>query len=280
MIQLALMPPLRRPILRYHGGKWRIANWIIEHFPPHGVYVEPFAGAASVLLRKPRSRVEVINDLDSEVVNVFRVMRDPGSADRLRDLLHLTPFSREEFAASYEPTDDLVEMARRTIIRSFQGFSSASVTRPSTGWAHDSSPRKVSARVWAGYPDFVPQFVNRLRGVSIEHRNAIDVITCHDSPTTLFYIDPPYPMATRHSWQQCYRFEMSEADHRFLANVLHRIRGMAVVSGYGCTLYDAELYRDWKRVSKAAHAASNRGSVNRTEVLWISPRAAEALGGA
>src|SRR4051812_1578874 len=110
-----------RPVLRYHGGKWRIAPWIIEHFPPHLMYVEPFAGAASVLLRKPRVDFEVYNDLDTDVVNVFRVLRDPAAASQLAEQLSLTPWSRREFEVSYEISDDPVERARRTLIRSFMG---------------------------------------------------------------------------------------------------------------------------------------------------------------
>lgn len=115
----------RRPVLRYHGGKWRLAPWICAHFPAHRLYVEPFGGAASVLLRKPRSYGEIYNDLDGEIVNVFRVLRDNGHA--LRAALELTPFAREEFAESYMPHSDPIEQARRTIVRSFQGFGSAAV---------------------------------------------------------------------------------------------------------------------------------------------------------
>lgn len=111
-----------RPIMRYHGGKWRLAPWIIQHMPPHRVYVEPFGGAASVLLRKPRTYAEVYNDMDGEIVNLFKVARD--DSERLKHLLELTPFSRDEFAASYEPTSNPIEQARRTVVRSFLGFGS------------------------------------------------------------------------------------------------------------------------------------------------------------
>jgi DNA adenine methylase len=94
-----------RPIMRYHGGKWRLAPWIISYFPIHKVYVEPFGGAASVLMRKPRSHGEVYNDLDDEIVNVMRVLRDPGMCDALANSLALTPYSRTEFEQAYEPTD-------------------------------------------------------------------------------------------------------------------------------------------------------------------------------
>lgn len=114
-----VVPPPSRPVLRFHGGKWRLAPWILSFFPPHKIYVEPYAGAASVLLRKPRSFAEVYNDLDQDVVNVFRILRDPPRAMRLAELCRLTPWARDEFLLAYEPTDDPVEQARRTIARGY-----------------------------------------------------------------------------------------------------------------------------------------------------------------
>lgn len=102
-----------RPVLRYHGGKWRLAPWIIQHFPPHRTYVEPYGGAASVLMRKPRSYAEVYNDLDGEVCSLFRVLREPASAVELRRLVALTPFARDEFALSYVPSPDPIEYGAR-----------------------------------------------------------------------------------------------------------------------------------------------------------------------
>jgi len=112
--------------MRYHGGKWRIAPWIISHFPPHRVYVESFGGAASVLLRKARSYAEVYNDADGEIVNLFRVLRDNTQAESLRRAVELTPYSREEFIESYKSTQDPIEQARRTLLRAFAGFCSGS----------------------------------------------------------------------------------------------------------------------------------------------------------
>jgi DNA adenine methylase len=136
-----------RPILRYHGGKFRLAPRIIAHFPPHRVYVEPFGGAGSVLMRKEPSFAEVYNDLDGEVVNVFRVLRDPDRAERLRTLLELTPWSRIEFRACYEPADDPIEQARRTIACSFMAHGSTSIRLNRTGFRNP-------AAVAAGRPLF------------------------------------------------------------------------------------------------------------------------------
>ncbi|ERV79259.1 hypothetical protein Q058_02232 [Pseudomonas aeruginosa BL04] len=164
------MPP-QRPILRYHGGKWLLAPWIIQHLAPHHTYIEPFGGAASVLLRKARSYAEVYNDLDGDVVNLFRVARDRG--EELRQALALTPLAREEFEASYAETTDPLERARRMVVRSFQGFGSAAANGERTGF------RSTSARIgttpaldWLNYPDALAAITERLQGVVIENRDA------------------------------------------------------------------------------------------------------------
>jgi len=257
-----------RPVLRYHGGKWRLASWIISHFPPHRVYVEPFGGAASVLLRKPRSYAEVYNDLDGEIVNVFRVLRDPASARELERVLRLTPFAREEFELSYIRDEDPIEQARRTIVRSFMGFGSNAHNR-ATGFRSNSNRSGTTpAHDWAHYPDQIGAFVERLRGVVIENRPAIEVIRQHDSYETLHYIDPPYIHGARGAGQiGNYRYEMTDDDHRELAEVLRSVRGAVVVSGYPTPLYE-ELYAGWRMVARPAYAD---GARRRTEALWLSP---------
>lgn len=272
-----------RPVLRYHGGKWRLAPWIISHFPPHRVYVEPFGGAASVLMRKPRSYAEVYNDLDGEVVNVFRVLRDPELGAELERRVRLTPFAREEFDLSYLPSGDLVEQARRTLIRSYMGFGTT-LTRPN----RDGTPQRTGFRNnvtragttpatdWSGFADVIPSFVDRLGGVVVECVAATEAFSRWDGPDTLFYVDPPYVHSTRTpaagGSHRGYRHELTDDDHRSLADELRRLEGMVVLSGYPCNLYDA-LYPDWFRVERESRAGS---AARRTEVLWLNPRAAEA----
>lgn len=279
--QLELHAAPRRPVMRYHGGKFRIASWVVSHLPAHRVYVEPFAGAASVLLRKPRSHGEVINDLDEEIVHVFRVLRDPAASAELRRLLDLTPYSRAELKGSYEVTPDPIERARRTIVRSFMGFSSASVTKEHrTGFrASSNRSNKVPSADWASYPQHLEHFVERLRGVTIEQQDASEAIRRHDTPETLFYVDPPYPFSTRTEsarWGDCYRHEMTDGDHARLSELLHSVKGMVVLSGYNCALYE-RLYGSWEVVTKRAFASSNKSSVARVECLWLSPSASAAL---
>lgn len=272
-----------RPVMRYHGGKFRISQWVIQHFMPHTTYVEPFAGAASVLMRKHRASVEVINDLDDAVVNVFEVLRDPIAARELCRLVELTPWSRTEFYKAYDPTDDVIEAARRTLIRSFMGFGSSALVRTRTGFRGTSTRNKVRdyADDWRNYPANIPLFVDRLRGVTIENREASKVMGTYDRPTTLFYVDPPYPHVTRSKVEgdghNGYRFELTDDQHRTLGAEVRRLTGGVVISGYACDLYDHELFPDWMRVSRPARAQGQGLGVSRTEVLWLNPRAAAAL---
>lgn len=167
-----------RPVMRYHGGKWRLAPWILEHSPPHRVYVEPFGGAASVLLQKPRSYAEVYNDKCGRVVNIFRVLRDPASAADLERRLRLTPFARDEFTpineGAYDAAVDDIDRARIMIFRSFAGFgSNAFALRRSTGFRGTSNRSGTTpAHDWANFADCIPTFIARLRGVVIENREA------------------------------------------------------------------------------------------------------------
>jgi DNA adenine methylase len=257
-----------RPLVRYHGGKWMLAPWIISHFPPHRCYVEPFGGGGSVLLRKPRAYAEVYNDLDGEIVNLFTVARDRG--EELAKLCELTPFARAEFMQSYKPSDDALEQARRTLVRSFMGFGSASVSRQISGFrANSNRSGTTPAHDWANYPDALRQTIQRLRGVVIENREAVKVMTQHDGPETLHYVDPPYAHETRYlgTKTHCYRHEMDSQQHEELAATVKQLKGAVIVSGYRCELYD-DLYSGWKRIDKAALAD---GAKARIESLWLSP---------
>lgn len=264
-----------RPVLRYHGGKWRIAPWIISHFPPHEIYVEPFGGAASVLVRKSRSSAEVYNDLDEDVVNVFRVLRNPRRSARLKTLLFLTPYSRIEFLSSYRRTLDPVERARRTIIRSSMAHGTTGRRKHQTGfrsrcWAQ----RRNESLLWSEYHELIDGFVDRFKGVVIECRPALEVILQHDSPNTLFYLDPPYVLSTRSSirgpWEEnwrAYQYDLSDSQHMELLRLLREVQGMCVISGYPNPIYEEILF-DWEVHEKEVSADAGRV---RLEKLWISP---------
>lgn len=260
-----------RPILRYHGAKWRLAPWLLGFFPPHRMYLEPFAGSAAVLMQKPRAAAECINDLDDRVVNVFRVLREPSTAEQLRRRIELTPFARAEFNSAYEPTDDPVELAARTIVLSFMGHGSDSVGRGyRTGFrCKDSDGRALPSNEWATWPKQICTFAARLRGVAIENRDALEVIQRLDSAGTLIYADPPYPLHTRTAARvkHGYRHEMTDDDHRRLSECLRECDGMVVLSGYQTPLYDEELYPDWHRFERQTLAD---GARPRTEVVWLN----------
>lgn len=266
------MNEVRRPALRWHGGKWLLAPWIISHFPKHQVYVEPFGGAASVLIRKERVYAEVYNDLDQSVVNLFRVLRSDRALD-LVNALRLTPFAREEFRTAYEVCEDSVEMARRLVIRSFMGFGSNGHNKLTGFRANSNRSGTTPTHDWVNYPDSLAALVDRLQGVTVENRDAKVVMAQHDAAETLHYVDPPYVMGTRSDEGTDYAFELTDEQHVELLTFLRGLRGMVILSGYPCDLYNDAL-TDWRRVEREALAD---GAKKRTEVIWINPAAVEAV---
>lgn len=271
------MNKIERPILRYHGGKWLLADWIISMMPKHKVYTEVFGGAASVLLQKPRSYAEVYNDKWDTVVNVFEVMRDPKMAKELKRVMELTPFARTELDKTgeidFSKIKSKVERARLTVLRSFAGFGSASTNaKYSTGFRSNSHrSRTTPAMDWVNLPSHVDALVERLKGVTIENRDAKIVLLQHDSPETLHYVDPPYVHSTRNMARgnAAYECELTDDDHRLLAAVLRGVKGMVMLSGYDCPLY-TELYEGWERIERK-HMAD--GARARIEVLWFNAAA-------
>lgn len=271
-----------RPVLRWLGGKFRLAPWIVAHFPPHKVYVEPFGGGNSVMLQKPRSYNEIYNDLDGELVNLFRVLRGERASELLEQL-RLTPYSREEYWAAFEAVDDPIERARRTIVRSHMahGTGGARMDRP-TGFRTDGNSATTNvAGEWADLPEALLAVIERMRGVNIEQRPAVELVERHRTPHTLIYLDPPYLPATRSTKSRkpgeryhTYAFEMSVDDHRELLAACRDSEAMIVLSGYPDPLYD-ELLPGWQRKEIAARAHRNSP---RTECLWINPPAVAALG--
>lgn len=261
------MSRILNPVLRYYGGKWRLTPWIISYFPRHRVYVEPYCGAASVLLRKPRSKVEVLNDRHERLVSLFRVLRDPQTAQELRERLRYSPYAKVEHTIARERSDDPIEDARRMIVLGQQSHGSTGSSGKKSGWRRGirHSNSRSSADCWAFLWKQVTRWSDRLRRVYLESDDALRVIERYDGPDTLFYIDPPYLVSTRRT-SHGYAFDLSEQDHRDLAAVLHSIQGMAMVSGYASSLYD-ELYRDWHMVSREA-LTDKAGHVR--EYLWMN----------
>ncbi|GGO86694.1 DNA methyltransferase [Nocardioides phosphati] len=252
-----------KPPFAYYGGKMALAERIASLLPDHQHYVEPFAGSLAVLLAKAPSRAETVNDLDGSLITFWRVLRDhPESLARAAEL---TPHSRQEFAESWgdDHVGDEIEQARRVWVRLTQsrGHSLAK-----TGW-------KFSRRIDVGhasqrvtsFADRMPDAARRLRGVSLENRDALDVIRDYGTePTVCIYADPPYVGSTRAA---NYGVEMAaDEQHMDFAQVCHDSRAPVVISGYNSPLYD-DLFADWHRV-EIKGATTLSGDTDRVEVLW------------
>lgn len=270
------MSDIRAPF-RYHGGKFRLASQILPYLPSHACYTEAFGGAAGLLLRKPPARSEIYNDLDDDVVNFFRVLREDGLRARLKRSLALTPFARTEFLAAYTPAQDCVVRARRLVVRAQMGFGSGGATKQTTGFRTDADYNV--AAVFRRYPDRLEAIAERFRGVLIECRDGIDVLREHDTLETLHFVDPPYVADTRSAPSnrriEVYRHEMPDAEHLKLLDVLQALRGMVLVSGYSSGLYAEALTpeRGWQRVTFETAAAGKNGAVRREESLWMNAAA-------
>jgi len=259
---------MRRPVLRYFGGKFRLRKWIISHFPPHRIYTEVYGGAASVLMSKPRSEVEIYNDINKSLFILFKVLRNNGT--ELKELLELTPYSRDEYMLSQQQTDDELELARRTVVRYWFSMSTDQKKNPkgSKGGFRSYAGRNL-AKEWRGYLDTLSEISRRLELVYIENDSAVSVLHRYDKSDTLHYVDPPYVHSTRSSGG--YDYEMTDAEHEELASALHSLKGMVVLSGYNCELYKS-LFEGWERIDKTARAASRSP---RVESLWLNPNASQ-----
>jgi len=258
-----------RALLRYFGGKWAIAPWILSHLPPHRIYVEPFGGAASILLRKPRSKVEVYNDLDETIVGILRTVQDPRQCQLLMRRLRRTPYSRSEYERAFQGSVDPVVRAQRAVVRAYQSFHHESLfglRKTCFASAKHKRGSSCKAHEWASYPRSLMAICRRLQGVVIECQPACEVIRTQDAPDTLFFIDPPYVPCTRS--KSGYRHEMTEAEHVALLEQLRQVKGMVVLAGYPSKLYDSML-SDWQRLERPHRALASARP--RTEVLWLSP---------
>lgn len=260
-----------KPILKYPGAKWNIADWIISCLPPHKHYIEPFFGSGAVFFSKAPAPHEVVNDLSGDVVNLFRVIRERG--EELAALIEMTPWAREEYELSYTPTDDPVERARRFVVYTRQRHGGSLGGR--VGWSHEAvRVRAVGShgapnliQVWRQLPRRILDMVDRLQKTEIEHRPAVDVIAGYNAPNVLIYADPPYLTSTRRP--RTYAHEMTDADHSALLDALDAHPGPVVLSGYHCPLYDDRLAH-WYTVERGALAEEGRA---RIEVLWLNDAA-------
>jgi DNA adenine methylase len=258
---------VERPALRYHGGKFRLGNWITGHFPKHSCYVEAFGGGASVLLQKVPSHHEVYNDLSGLVVNFFRVLRENPSA--LINAIELTPYSRQEHELAWYPSEDPIESARRFYVRSWQSFGTATgKTVGDTGWRFQKSEGRASAIKSFNQTEHLWDIAARFKLVQIEQDEASKIIVRYDAPGTLFYLDPPYLFSTRSDKAgRAYHHEMEDNQHASLLEQIKNVAGMVILSGYESELYN-DMLPGWDKVSKSTMDI-NAGE--QIEVLWLSP---------
>lgn len=257
-----------RPVLKYPGSKWKMADWIVSLMPPHKSYLEPFFGSGAVFFRKPPSRIETINDLDGEIVNLFRCIRE--KPEELMRAVDMTPYSREEYERAWSWAKnggraDGVEAARMTLVRYRQSHGSSGAYKG--GWKNDLAAREYAyeTRYWRELPGWVADAARRLKDAQIECAPAVEVIERFRNQDVLIYADPPYIASTRKGRQ--YKVEMMEnQQHIALLEVLKGHPGPVILSGYENDMYDRHL-QGWIKLHKKAQAEGGRA---RVETVWMN----------
>lgn len=257
-----------RAIFRYPGSKWAIAEWIINHFPEgyeKMVYLEPFAGSSAVFFNKKPGIVETLNDLNNDVVNLFRVLRD--YPEELIQKIQLTPFSREEYRQSIIPCDEPIEKARRFMVRTTQSIGA----KPDSGWRnHKIAKIGGTSSKWNGLPETLYTAVDRLKGtttnlVQIESMDALQLIEKYNFPDVLMYLDPPYVKSTRRT-NKLYKVEMDEEGQNKLLDLIVESKAKIVLSGYQSDLYDERL-KGWKKDTIQTRTTATDIA---TETIWMN----------
>lgn len=251
-----------KALLKYPGGKWKCAEWIIEHFPEHKVYCEPFFGSGAVFFKKMPSYIETINDVDGNIVNLFRVCRK--HPEELATAINMTPFSREEFENCYEiGVDDSIERARRTLVRYHQSFGTTNSSKKS--WRNVQTyggPR--CATMWNYLPGTVIEVCERLKDAQIENIDALKLVKRYNSEDTLIYCDPPYLQELRK--KNMYAHEMKREEHIRLLELLKESKSKVIISGYDSELYN-EILKGWRTDERPAIAQMG---LHRIEKIWMN----------
>ncbi len=278
---------MRSPVW-WFGGKGNLAKKILKYFPEHKIYVEPFGGGASLLFAKEPSPIEVYNDIDSGLVNFFRVLRDPEKFEQFYKKVCLTPYSREEYyycRDTWEDCTDDVERAYRWYVVARMSFGGRFGN--SWGFAVTNSRRNMASTTssWLSVIDMLPLIHQRIMRVQIEHKDFREIFKIYDTEDTLYYCDPPYVSFTRRG--DGYKHEMTDDDHKDLVNILLNIKGKAILSGYQNEIYKPLEQAGWKRIDWLT-ACSAVGRTRYTKILgegvaktkqpriesiWISPNA-------
>lgn len=260
-----------RAVFRYPGSKWSISEWIISHFPEgyeKMVYLEPFLGSGAVFFNKRPSAVETINDLDSDVVNLFQILRE--RPEDLKRVLELTPYSREEHDKSFEPCEDPLEKARRFMVKTTQSIG-AKLGHGKCGWRnHKQMKIGGTACKWAGITETINEAAFRLRGsatnlVQIEKMDALLLIKRYNTPDALIYIDPPYVRSSRKSGA-LYSHEMTDEDQKRLLEIIVSSKAKIIISGYDNAMYN-EILKGWKTDTTMSQTTSTEMAY---EKIWMN----------
>lgn len=251
--------------MKYPGSKWSIANWIINFFPEHHSYLEPFFGSGAVLFNKQRSNIETVNDLDGRVVNLFECIKsDP---EKLARLIYLTPYSREVYEKAYqENPEDKFEAALNFYIRLNMGHGFRT-TGEKVGWKNDVQGREraYAAKNWCDLPEMLMEAAERLRGVQIENRPAIELMDRFNYKNVLVYLDPPYMPEVRHGKQ--YKCEMFDHEsHEEILEAAKAHKGPVLISGYDTELYN-DMLRGWHKEETTSYS---QVCSKKREILWMN----------
>ena len=256
----------------WYGGKYSHLDFILPHLPSDAVhFCDVYGGSAAVLINREPALVETYNDIDSELVNFFEILRDYG--EELIKTISLTPFSREELIKACQLEQNLtdLERARRFYVRARQTRTGLAQTSSEGRWAHCvlTSRAGMAGAVsrWLGAAEGLPEIVQRLQRVQIENAPALEIIERYDTQDTLFYLDPPYVHDSRGD-SKAYGFEMTDSEHFELSILLNQIKGRAVISGYRSNLYD-KLFKNWIRID-APVKTCNSSKSDRQESLWLN----------
>lgn len=256
-----------RRVLKYPGSKWRIADQIVSMIPEHHTYCEPFFGSGAVFFRKAPSDIELINDLDNEIPNLFRCIRD--APEKLASIMAATPYSRYEYERAFYAKDEMdpYKRAWNFLIRCWQGHGFRT-NEHRVGWKSDVQGREsmYALREWYDLPNRILETAERLRRVQIDNRPAAEIIKRFDYPNVFMYIDPPYLMETRTGKQ--YQHEMTDKDHEDLLELLVTLRAKVMISGYDSKLYNGVLRGGgWSKEYFRSNAGYGQTS---TEVVWMN----------
>lgn len=239
---------ISHPLLRNQSSKFKISDWVLSFFPKHRIYVEPFGGCASILLNKSPSDIEVYNDLNLDLYNLFRILREPEQAQSLIYAIENTPFSQKEFKQAFRNTQNNIEKARRLFIRSQLSFFD-------DGKPLDIQSGNLMANLesWNQQPKVIQHASKRLKNTIIENRDALEVLDLYDTPDTLFFID--YPFSSEHL-----------SDHETeLINKLIGVKGSVILCGWDNALYH-DLLNGWVKKKRVQPGRT------RAECLWICPK--------